>query len=65
MNNRISDLVLPKKSAGSETDPTHRPIVDFEGSIALVTQWVEQHPLPCLAAAFICGGAVAWIIKRR
>lgn len=64
MNNRIKDLELRQKS-GAETGPMHRPRIDLEGSMALVTAWVEQHPFPCLAAAFIFGGAVGWIIKRR
>ncbi len=65
MNNRIKDLELPQKSARAEADPTGRPKIDLEGSLAVVTQWAEQHPFPCLAAAFLFGGAIAWIIKRR
>jgi len=65
MNNRIKDLELSQKPARAEADLTGTPKNDLEGLLAVVTEWAEQRPYPCLAAAFILGGAIAWIIKRR
>ena len=30
-----------------------------------IRRWVVDHPASCLAAAFIAGVAVAWLIKRK
>jgi hypothetical protein len=65
MINRIEDFVLPQKSVAAEANPAHRLKIDVGKSLASIAEWTAQHPVACLAAAFIFGGAVAWIVKRR
>jgi len=65
MNTRIKEFVSLPKSAAADGDPTHRPRRDPGGSFESVTEWAGQHPVVCLAAAVVFGGAVAWIVKRR
>ena len=65
MNNRIKDLELPQQPARAEADLTRRAKNDLEEFLAVATQWAGERPVPFLAAAFIFGGAIAWIIKRR
>ncbi|MGE5193197.1 MAG: hypothetical protein ACM3U2_11935 [Deltaproteobacteria bacterium] len=61
MNNRMEDLVPPEDATAEP--PADRPSpADF----ALVLKaWVKDHPIPCFAAAFVAGAALAWIIKRK
>jgi hypothetical protein len=65
MKNRIKDYVPPPKSAAAHAGATHQPRTVLGESLEFVTEWAAQHPAACLAAAFVFGGAVAWIVKRR
>jgi hypothetical protein len=31
----------------------------------IAKEWAVRNPVPCLAAAFVAGVALAWIIKRK
>jgi hypothetical protein len=65
MKNRIEEFVSLRRSVAAVADSTYRPRIDLSGSKELVTEWAAQHPVACLAAAFVFGGALAWIVKRR
>jgi hypothetical protein len=65
MKNRIEEFVSLPKSAGADADSTDQSRIDLGESLKSVTEWAVQHPVACLATAFIFGGAVAWIVKRR
>lgn len=65
MNNRIDEFA----STGPYAEPTHReqnfPADALRQYAATVKEWAVRNPIPCLAAAFVTGVAIAWIIKRK
>jgi hypothetical protein len=63
-NNRIEDVLPEEPGAPSETfqPPSLSELPQYA---ALAREWVKNHPLPCLAAAFIAGVTIAWIVKRK
>jgi len=62
-NNRIEDALPDEPVAPSGIQP---PILsDLPEYAAIAREWVKNHPLPCLAAAFIAGVTIAWIVKRK
>ena len=62
-NNRIEDALPDEPVAHSDIQP---PILsDLPEYAAIAREWVKNHPLPCLAAAFIAGVTIAWIVKRK
>jgi hypothetical protein len=65
MNNRIEDF-LPVRDSGADLRDVDVPQPGAPDKyMSLVKQWATRHPVPCLAAAFAVGVAVAWIIKRK
>lgn len=65
MNNRLDDLMSAQARAIEPSNLQAPSRDEFPEYIALVKQWAFQHPLPCLATAFLMGAAVAWLVKRR
>jgi hypothetical protein len=65
MNNRIDEFI-PAERATSDS-PEDEPMLpaDIGQYAALAKEWAIRNPLPCLAAAFVVGAALAWIIKRK
>jgi hypothetical protein len=65
MNNRIDEFIPAEQS--TPESPGERPLIPGEIGqyAALAKEWAIQNPLPCLAAAFVAGVALAWIIKRK
>ncbi len=61
MNNRVEDLVSPEESTAEPLAERPPP----EDLAVVLREWVENHPISCLAAAFVAGAALAWIIKRK
>ena len=62
-NNRIEDALPDEPAVPSDIPP---PLLsDLPAYAALAREWVKNHPLPCLAAAFIAGVTIAWIVKRK
>ena len=62
-NNRIEDALPDEPVAPSRVDSSL--ISDIPEYAAIAREWVKTHPLPCLAAAFIAGVTIAWIVKRK
>jgi len=60
-NNRIEDA-LPEEPVAPFRPPS---LSDLPEYAALARDWAKNHPLPCLAAAFIAGVTIAWIVKRK
>jgi hypothetical protein len=63
-NNRIEDA-LPDEPAAPSATFQSPSLSDLPEYAALAREWVKSHPLPCLAAAFIAGVTIAWIVKRK
>jgi hypothetical protein len=65
MNNRIDEFI-PAEPALSDS-PEDAPFMpaDIGQYAAPAKEWAIRNPLPCLAAAFVVGAALAWIIKRK
>lgn len=68
MKNRIQEFT---EDAGESS-----PVVKAEEAAAAIEEmageasrtirrWAMDHPVSCLAAAFVAGAALAWLIKRR
>src|SRR5262249_45275222 len=62
-NNRIEDALPDEPIAPSDIQPPS--LSDLPDYAEIAREWVKNHPLPCLAAAFIAGVAIAWIVKRK
>ena len=65
MKNRLEEFEAEGRSA---TNPLGRVLpskADLENYTSVAKHWVMQHPVPCIAATFIVGVAVAWIVKRK
>jgi hypothetical protein len=63
-NNRIEDA-LPEEPVAPSQAFQSPSLSDLPEYAALAREWVKNHPLPCLAAAFIAGVTIAWIVKRK
>jgi len=62
-NNRIEDALPDEPVAPSDIRP---PLLsEFSEYTAITREWVKNHPLACLAAAFVAGVTIAWIVKRK
>ena len=62
-NNRIEDALPGEPLAPSDIQPLS--LSDLPDYAEIAREWVRNHPLPCLAAAFIAGVTIAWIVKRK
>ena len=66
MNNRLEEFEAERRSPGKKPPgldlPSQAELVNYA---SLTKQWAMQHPVPCIAAAFVVGVAVAWIVKRK
>ena len=66
MNNRIEEFGTDGRAAGNQSPGLGLPSqADLETYASLAKQWAMQHPVPCIAAAFVVGVTVAWIVKRK
>ena len=65
MNNRMDEYAPAEQ--GTVESPEEPPLVPGEIGqyMALAKDWAIRNPLPCLAAAFVAGVTLAWIIKRK
>ncbi len=64
MINRIRDHLAEREAVRASSDPA--PVHDPKRKKTFrVKLWVEEHPLPCLAAVFVVGACVAWLVKRK
>jgi hypothetical protein len=64
-NNRVREYQSPAPETSSSSDvkpPSAGELADLANR---AKEWAGNHPLPCLATAFIAGVAIAWIIKRK
>lgn len=55
----------PAKSSGKLKRPRYLTAGEPADHLARAKEWLIDNPLPCLAAAFFVGVAIAWIVKRR
>jgi hypothetical protein len=62
-NNRIEDALPDEPVAPSDVPAPW--LTELPEYAALAREWVKNHPLPCLAAAFLAGVTIAWIVKRK
>jgi hypothetical protein len=67
MNNRMDEYAPVEQSIPEAPPSQARPIVPAEVGqyLALARNWAIRNPVPCLAAAFVAGVTLAWIIKRK
>ena len=66
MNNiGINDIIPPETAGKPQKKPPPPPETDLQQYVALAREWAKTHPVPCLAAAFLAGAVIAWIVKRK
>jgi hypothetical protein len=65
MNNRMDEYVPAEQSTPESSDEPPLIPPEIGQYAALARDWAIRNPLPCLAAAFVAGVALAWIIKRK
>ncbi len=65
MNNRMDEYIpADQRTLESLEEPPLVP-AEIREYAALARDWAIRNPLPCLAAAFVAGVTLAWIIKRK
>ena len=68
MKNRIRELThrSEEQTAMEEMEKAAAAIDEISREASrTIGRWASGHPLSCLAAAFVAGAALAWLIKRR
>ena len=66
MKNRLEEFSAERGAAATDSHGRALPSkADLENYASQAKQWAMQHPIPCIAAAFAVGVAVAWIVKRK
>ena len=66
MKNRLEEFGAERDSAAIESRGLDLPSkADLENYASQAKQWAMQHPIPCIAATFVVGVAIAWIVKRK
>ncbi len=64
-NNRLEDFETPAPLAESPPETRHSSVPELAEYATLAKEWAQNNPVPCLAAAFVAGAAIAWIFKRK
>jgi hypothetical protein len=64
-NNRVEDFAPQHSEEESPSQSEPPSLGELAEYAALAREWAMKNPLPCMAAAFAAGAAIAWIIKRK
>jgi hypothetical protein len=65
MNNRMDEFIAPDQDAVESPEEPPFAAGEIADYMNLARDWAIRNPLPCLAAAFVAGVTLAWIIKRK
>jgi len=65
MNNRMEDFIPVREPSDSRLREPDLLSGNLRQYAEIAKEWAVRNPVPCLAAAFVAGVALAWIIKRK